>query len=272
MLSINTNLMSLTAQQNVIGAQGALSQAINRLSSGMRINTAADDAAGNAVANAQTAALNSLNQGVANANDAVSMLQTANGALKSTVDDLQRINQLAAEAGDGSMNSTALNNLNTEVQARLNDISRIASQSTFNGIAVLSSAGSVAFQLGASAGQTLTVSFGTTVWDSSGLAINAVSVTDATAAQAAMKTISTALGCVNTQQANLGAAQNTLQEAILNTQTAATNTAAARSQLMDADFAQETANLSKAQVLQQAGISVLAQANQMPQQVLKLLG
>jgi flagellin len=271
MLSINTNILSLSTQTNMSGAQSALSQAINRLSSGKRINTAADDAAGNAIATSQTSMINALNQGVANANNAVSMVQTANGALTSTIADLQRIRQLAVEAGDGSLNSAALGNLDSEVQTRLADITRIAQQTTFNGTAVLSGAGSVNFQIGAFAGQTTTISFGSTTWDSSGLGVNSLSVSTTAGAQSAMTLIDTALASVNTFQATLGAQQNTITQAISTTQTESTNMSAAESQITDADFAQETANLSKAQVLQQAGISVLAQANSLPQQVLKLL-
>ncbi|CAG4899267.1 flagellin domain-containing protein [Paraburkholderia gardini] len=271
MLNINTNILSLTAQNNLSGSQSALAQAINRLSSGKRVNTAADDAAGNAIATSQTASINALTQGAANANNAVSMVQTTNGALQSTVDNLQRIRQLAVEAGDGSLDSSALSNLDSEVQARLTEITRVAAQTTFNGKAVLSNAGSVTFQIGAFAGQQITASFGTTVWNAGGLGLTTLSVSTAALAQTAMTSIDAALASVNTFQATLGATQNTMTAAITTTTTQATNMSAARSQITDADFATETANLSKAQVLQQAGISVLAQANSLPQQVLKLL-
>ena len=271
MLNINTNILSLTAQNNLSGSQNALSQAINRLSSGKRINTAADDAAGNAIATSQTASINALTQGAANANNAVSMVQTTNGALQSTIDNLQRIRQLAVEAGDGSLDSNALANLDSEVQTRLGEITRVADQTTFNGQTVLAGAGTVSFQIGAFSGQQISADFGSSTWDATGLGINTLSVSDATSAQSAMDAIDTALSSVNTFQATLGATQNTITAAITTTTTQATNMTAARSQITDADFATETANLSKAQVLQQAGISVLAQANSLPQQVLKLL-
>ncbi len=271
MLNINTNILSLTAQNNLTGSQNALSQAINRLSSGKRINTAADDAAGNAIATSQTASINALTQGAANANNAVSMVQTTNGALQSTIDNLQRIRQLAVEAGDGSLDSGALANLDSEVQARLTEITRVADQTTFNGKTILSGAGTVTFQIGAFSGQQITADFGSTVWDAAGLGLSTLSVSTAALAQTAMDSIDTALASVNTFQATLGATQNTMTAAITTTTTQATNMSAARSQITDADFATETANLSKAQVLQQAGISVLAQANSLPQQVLKLL-
>ncbi|GJH01135.1 flagellin [Paraburkholderia terrae] len=271
MLNINTNIMSLTAQNNLSGSQNALSQAINRLSSGKRINTAADDAAGLAIATSQTASINALTQGAANANNGISMVQTTNGALQSIVDNLQRIRQLAVEAGDGSLDSNALANLQAEVSTRLTEITRVAQQTTFNGQAVLNGVGSVNFQIGAFNGQQITANFGTQSWDSNSLGISGLSVATASGAQAAMSSIDNVLTSVNTFQATLGATQNTFQAAISTTQTEATNMSAAESQITDADFATETANLSKAQVLQQAGISVLAQANSMPQQVLKLL-
>ena len=271
MLNINTNIASLTAQNNLSGSQSALSQAINRLSSGKRINTAADDAAGLAISTSQTASINALTQGVANANNGISMVQTTNGALQSIVDNLQRIRQLAVEAGDGSLDSNALANLQSEVSTRLTEITRVAQQTTFNGQSVLNGIGSVNFQIGAFNGQQITANFGTQKWDSNSLGVSGVSVSTASGAQAAMSTIDTVLTSVNTFQATLGATQNTFSAAISTTNTQATNMSAARSQITDADFATETANLSKAQVLQQAGISVLAQANSMPQQVLKLL-
>ncbi|RQR49676.1 flagellin [Burkholderia sp. Bp9002] len=272
MLNINTNILSLSTQTNLSGTQNALSQAINRLSSGKRINTAADDAAGLAISTSQTAAINALTQGVANANNGISMIQTANGALQSTIDNLQRIRVLAQQSGDGSLDSGARANLQAEVTTRLGEIDRVSTQTTFNSQTILSAAGNVTFQIGAAANQTVAVNFGATVWNSSGMNVNTLSVSDQTAAQTALTSIDAALKQVNTFQAQLGAAQNTFQAAISTTQTQATNMSAARSQITDADFATETANLSKAQVLQQAGISVLAQANSMPQQVLKLLG
>jgi flagellin len=271
MLNINTNILSLSTQTNLEGSQSLLSQAINRLSSGKRINTAADDAAGLAIATTQTAAINALNQGVSNANDGISMVQTAAGAISSTVANLQRIRQLAVESGDGSLGTAAQANLQTEVTTRLTEINRVESQTTFNGQAVLGGLGSVNFQVGANANQTLTANFGTTAWTTAGLGVTGVDISSTSGAQNAITAIDAALAQVNNFQATLGATQNTFQAAISNTQTESTNLSSAQSQIMDANFAQETANLSKAQVLQQAGISVLAQANSLPQQVLKLL-
>lgn len=275
MLNINSNILSLQTQTNLSGTQSALSQAINRLSSGNRINTAADDAAGLAIATQQTAAINALNQGVLNANNGISMVQTANGALSSIVSNLQRIRQLAVESGDGSLGSAAQADLQTEVGTRLSEIDRVEQQTSFNGQTILGgglgASGAVSFQIGASANQTITANFGTTTWNSAGLNVSGVNIGTTTGAQAAITAIDAALTQISTFQATLGATQNTFQAAITNTQTESTNLTASESQIVGADFAQETANLSKAQVLQQAGISVLAQANSLPQQVLKLL-
>jgi flagellin len=275
MLNINTNILSLQTQTNLSGTQSALSQAINRLSSGNRINTAADDAAGLAIATQQTASINALNQGVLNANNGISMVQTANGALSSIVSNLQRIRQLAVESGDGSLGSAAQADLQTEVGTRLAEIDRVEQQTSFNGQTLLGgqlgSSGSVSFQIGASANQTITANFGTTTWNSGGLGVSSVNIGTTSGAQNAITAIDAALTQISTFQATLGATQNTFQAAITNTQTESTNLTASESQIVGADFAQETANLSKAQVLQQAGISVLAQANSLPQQVLKLL-
>ncbi|PMS37497.1 flagellin [Trinickia symbiotica] len=275
MLNINTNILSLQTQTNLSGTQSALSQAINRLSSGNRINTAADDAAGLAIATQQTASINALNQGVMNANNGISMVQTANGALSSIVSNLQRIRQLAVESGDGSLGTAAQADLQTEVGTRLGEINRVEQQTSFNGQTLLGgglgSSGSVSFQVGASANQTITANFGTTTWNAGGLGVSSVDVSTTSGAQNAITAIDAALTQISTFQATLGATQNTFQAAITNTQTESTNLTASESQIVGADFAQETANLSKAQVLQQAGISVLAQANSLPQQVLKLL-
>ncbi|WP_206950692.1 flagellin domain-containing protein [Trinickia acidisoli] len=271
MLDINTNILSLETQTNLNSSGSALSQAITRLSSGKRINTAADDAAGMAISTLQTASINALNQGEQNANDGISMVQTASGAISSTVSNLQRIYQLAVESGDGSLGSAAQADLQTEVNTRLTEINRVESQTTFNNQTVLGGLGSVNFQIGASANQTITANFGTTSWTTTGLGISGIDISTTSGAQNAMTAIQAALTQVNTFQATLGATQNTFTSAISDTQTESTNLSSAQSQLVDADYAQETANLSKAQVLQQAGISVLAQANSLPQNVLKLL-
>ncbi|MFM0140432.1 flagellin N-terminal helical domain-containing protein [Caballeronia grimmiae] len=274
MLNINTNLYSLTAQTNLNGTQSALSQAINRLSSGKRINSASDDAAGLAISTTMQASVNAYNQGVSNANNAVSMAQTASSGLSAITSDLQRIRQLAVQASDSSIGAAAANNLDTEVQARITEIGRIAGQTTFNGINLLDGTANAAgtplvFQIGEKSTQTLSLDL-SGKFDAATLGLTGDVKTTGNA-QTMMNTIDTALATVNTAQAQLGANINIYQSAITQTTSQATNLSAASAQITDANFAQESANLSKAQVLQQAGISVLAQANSMPQQVLKLL-
>ncbi|KND61353.1 Flagellar biosynthesis protein FliC [Candidatus Burkholderia verschuerenii] len=385
MIGINSNINSLVAQQNLNNTQSALSSAITRLSSGKRINSAADDAAGLAISTRMTTQINGLNQSVSNANDAVSMLQTASSGLSQITDNLQRIRQLAVQASTGSMSSSDQAALQKEVSQRIAEVNRISSQTTYNGTNVLDgSAGVKSFQIGANVGQSINVDLsssmsadkvggGTNVakgsllgtvdvaldssgaaWSSSSTGAETTSInvyadgaggftfkdqngTDATTqagaffgstataagtgtastpaftslsaggsgvsattgqsteiaainannkppkvaqidisttngATAAIESIDDALTNVNNLQASIGAAQNRFSS-VAATQTAqSTNLSSAQSQITDANFAQETANLSKAQVLQQAGISVLAQANSMPQQVLKLLG
>jgi len=272
MLNINTNILSQATQKNLQSSQSALSSAINRLSSGKRINSAADDAAGLAISTNMTSYVNALNQGVSNANNAISMIQTASGGLSSTVDNLQRVRQLAVQASDGSLSNTQRGYLQQEVTQRLGEIDRVSTQTTFNGQTMLNAKGSVDFQVGAGSGETLTVDFGSVSMGSAGLFATAPDISTSTGAQTAIGLVDTAIDSVNTLQASLGAQQNRFQSAITNLQSQSTNLNSAQASITDADFAQETANLSKAQVLQQAGISVLAQANSMPQQVLKLLG
>jgi len=275
MLNINTNIYSQTAQTNLSSTQNALSQAINRLSSGKRINSAADDAAGLAISTTMQASINAYTQGVSNANNAVSMAQTASSGLSAITANLQRIRQLAVQASDSSIGTSAANNLDTEVQARIKEIGRIAGQTTFNGINLLDGTANAAgtpltFQIGEKSGQNLSLDL-SGKYDTATLNLTG-DVKTVTNAQTMMDTIDTALGTINTAQAQLGSDINIYQAAISQTTSQSTNLNAASAQITDANFAQETANLSKAQVLQQAGISVLAQANSMPQQVLKLLG
>ena len=389
MLGINSNINSLVAQQNLNGSQSALSQAITRLSSGKRINSAADDAAGLAISTRMQTQINGLGQGVSNANDGVSLIQTASSALSSLTSSLQRIRTLAVQASTGTMSSSDQAALQKEVAQQIQEVNRIASQTTYNGTNILDgSAGIVGFQVGANVGQTINLDLsksmsaaglgsgslatgqlagtisgldidkttgaaatagytgsaitsinvlsdghgGFTFTDQNGGAIGATvagsifstgtstgatttspittltmstgaydttnaalgtSITNATAqigavnasnttvssldistvkgANVAMVAIDNALTAVSNLQASLGAAQNRFSAIATSQQAEATDLSSAQSQITDANFAQETANLSKAQVLQQAGISVLAQANSQPQQVLKLL-
>jgi flagellin len=272
---INTNVMSLTAQRNLNASQGDLSTAIQRLSSGLRINSAKDDAAGLAIATRMTSQINGLNQAVRNANDGISMAQTTESALGEVTNNLQRIRELAVEAANGTYSTADRAALDVEVQQRVAEIDRIASKTTFNGQNVLDgSLGTVSFQVGANVGDTVDVDFSTIDATTATLGVDAVSVTgaDSTNANATITAVDAALTTVNTARSTLGAVQNRFQSTVANLQSISESTSSSRSQIQDADFAAETAAMSRAQILQQAGVSVLSQANAMPQTVLKLLG
>ena len=272
---INTNVMSLTAQRNLNASQNDLSTAIQRLSSGLRINSAKDDAAGLAIATRMTSQINGLNQAVRNANDGISMAQTTESALGEVTNNLQRIRELAVEAANGTYSTADRAALDVEVQQRISEINRIATKTTFNGQNVLDgSLGSVDFQVGANVGDTVSVDFSTIDATTATLGVSTINVTGATAtnANAAITAVDTALTTVNTARSTLGAVQNRFQSTVANLQSISESTASSRSQIQDADFAAETAAMSRAQILQQAGVSVLSQANAMPQSVLKLLG
>ncbi|MEM5400574.1 flagellin [Paraburkholderia unamae] len=388
MLGINSNINSLVAQQNLTGSGSALSQAITRLSSGKRINSAADDAAGLAISNIMQTQINGLNQGVSNSNDGVSLVQTASSGLSSLTSSLQRIRQLATQAANGSMTADDRAALQQEVNQQVSEINRIASQTTYNGMNVLNgSLGTVSFQVGANVGQTISLNLSqnmsaasigsgvpqagqtlgtfsglslgsggaaatgsaatitsinvvsdgsggftftdqnntalsntavTTLFSASGATVTGnaivgsgtaltlsdsgldtavgsagsaaadaiasqvnsynvptdvanVNISTASGASMAMESIDNALNTLNNLQATLGAAQNRFTAIGTTQQAQSTDLSTAQSSIQDANFAEETANLSKAQVLQQAGISVLAQANSQPQQILKLL-
>ncbi len=272
---INTNVMSLTAQRNLNASQNDLSTAIQRLSSGLRINSAKDDAAGLAIATRMTSQINGLNQAVRNANDGISMAQTTESALGEVTNNLQRIRELAVEAANGTYSTADRAALDVEVQQRISEINRIATKTTFNGQKVLDgSLGSVDFQVGANVGDTVSVDFSTIDATTATLGVATINVTGATAtnANAAITAVDTALTTVNTARSTLGAVQNRFQSTVANLQSISESTSSSRSQIQDADFAAETAAMSRAQILQQAGVSVLSQANAMPQSVLKLLG
>ena len=381
-LTVNTNIASLTAQRNLTSSQSDLATSLERLSSGLRINSARDDAAGLAITERFTAQIRGLNQGVRNANDGISLSQTAEGALGEVTNNLQRIRELAVQSSNASNTAADRTALQTEVTALLNEIQRVATKSNFNGNSLLDGTftGSV-FQVGADKGDTITFAtisnmqtsaLGSTTTNSDGGltvaasaitgfataisaaditingtdigalagassaagragdlvgAINAISATtgvgasynsatgnltlnsdaavviagaanDLTITGYANATISTlttttgidtltvanyagaqtgialidsALSTVNTQRAALGASQSRFESVVANQQTAAENLSASRSRIQDADFAAETAQLTKAQILQQSGIAMLAQANSIPQNVLALL-
>jgi flagellin len=264
-MTINTNVSSLNAQRNSSTSQTSLSTSLERLSSGLRINSSRDDAAGLAIADRMNAQIRGINVAIRNANDGISLAQTAEGALSTVTDVLQRMRELAVQAQNGSNGTSDRTNLNTEYQQLSQEITRIAGQTKFNGTAIVGSgAGANVFQVGANNCDTLTIT-------TSQVNTVAGDLTSVTNASTAVSAIDTALDTITTNRATYGAAMNRFQFAISNLQITGENQAAARGRIMDADFAQETANLSRAQILQQAGTAMVAQANQLPQQVLSLL-
>ena len=263
--TINTNVASLNAQRNLSTSSMSLHTSLQRLSSGLRINSASDDAAGLAIADRMNAQIKGINIAVRNANDGISLAQTAEGALATTTDVLQRMRELAVQAQNGSNGTTDRANLDTEYQQLSGEITRIAAQTKFNGTAIVGAgAGAQTFQIGANNGDTLTVTTTTVTTVSGG-------VTTAALASTAVAALDTALDTITTNRATYGAAINRFNFAIQNLQVTGENQNAARGRIMDADFAQETAALSRSQILQQAGTAMVAQANQLPQSVLKLL-
>jgi flagellin len=274
---INTNITSMIAQQNLSKSQSALQTSMERLSSGLRINSAKDDAAGQAIANRMTAQITGLAQAQRNANDGISLAQTAEGALNQINDNVQRIRELTVQAANGTNNADDLQSIQDEITARIAEIDRISEQTQFNGTAVLAGDGAtgplaINIQVGANDGESITVTIDQIT--STTLGINALDVTgtDFTADLGPLATIDNALKQIDELRSSLGAVQNRFEDAIINLQTNETNLAAARSRIEDADYAVEVSNMTRAQILQQAGTSVLAQANQIPQNVLSLLG
>ena len=262
---INTNVMSLNAQKNLNSSQGALATSLERLSTGLRINSAKDDAAGLAISERFTTQIRGLNQAVRNANDGISLAQTAEGAMQEITNNLQRIRELAVQSANATNEQSDRDALDAEVQVLIEEIERVAADTTFNGVSLLNAEVDLGFQVGANSGERIEVS---TVDVSGIIDGDVLSVANA---DTMMDDVDAALTTVNTARAELGAAQNRFESVIANLQTNAENLSAARSRIQDADFAAETAELTRAQILQQAGTSVLAQANAAPQNVLALL-
>jgi flagellin len=284
--TINTNIASMNAQRNLTSSQSSLATSMQRLSSGLRVNSAKDDAAGLAIAERMNAQVRGMTVGIRNANDGISLAQTAEGALGKVGDALQRMRELAVQARNATNSPTDKESLDKEFGELAKEIQRVLGGTTFNGKAILGTdAGTQTFQVGANVGTFDSIDITTTnlVTDSS---ITTVAGTDITGASRAgigsaatssdiatvITNIDAAMNTVNSERATMGASQSRFDSAISSLQISVENQAAARSRIMDADFAQETANLSRAQILQQAGNAMVAQANQMPQQVLSLLG
>jgi len=276
--TINTNLASINAQRNLASSQSSLAMSMQRLSSGLRVNSAKDDAAGLAIAERMHSQIRGMNVAVRNANDAISLSQTAEGAIGKIGDALQRMRELAVQSANGTNNSGDRSNLQTEFTQLQSEVNRLVAGTRFNGTNLFDgSLATFTFQIGAGTTADIdTISIGGTNLSSvvaNAISTGAISISGTTAASAtlAITAIDGAINQVTTSRALYGAAQNRFETVISSLLTSSENLIAARSRIMDADFAIETANLSRAQILQQAGNAMIAQANQMPQQVLQLL-
>ena len=300
MAVVNTNVNASIAQNALVRNERQMNTAMERLSTGQRINSAADDAAGLAISSRMTSQIRGLDVGIRNANDAISMISTADGALIEITNMLQRMRELALQAANGTTTSADRDYLNQEYKNLALEIERISQNTQWNGGTILQgtangTSSTVKFQVGANGGQTIAVNFGNVSQDggsggtifsrfevSAGQAGNlstdpAWSISAGTAAAAitttasAMKTIDSAITVVNSQRATFGAAMNQLTYAVDNLSNVKVNAEAARSRVLDTDYAAETSELARTQIIQQAGTAMLAQANQLPQTVLSLL-
>ena len=271
-MSINTNVLSLTTQRNLGANQSSLSTSMQRLSSGLRVNTSKDDAAGLAIASRMETQVRGMNVAARNASDAISLVQTAEGAIGKVSDMLQRMRELAVQAANATNNTGDRGNLDSEFQQLSQEVTRTIANTRFNGSAILAGdAGTSSYQVGANSTDQVAV---VTTQLNTATQITSVTgggITTVGAASTAMANIDDALTLVNTQRAMYGAVQNRFEAMIQVLQVNSENTSAAKGRIMDADFAVETSNLSRSQILQQAASAMVAQANALPQQVLQLL-
>ena len=275
MTVINTNTKSLIAQNALTTNNRSMTKAMEQLSTGKRINTAADDAAGMAIASRMTAQIRALDVSVRNANDAISMMQTAEGATQEVTNMLQRMRELAVQAANDTNATADRSAIGTEVTELSSEITRIAANTTWNGMAVLNggamATAGVTFQVGTlgDANSTITVSFNT--MSAAALTVATLTMTSSTLAQQAIGHIDTALTAVNTFRSTLGAKINRMTSTADNLSNVSLNTSASLSRIEDTDYAKATTSLARSQIIQQAGTAMLAQANQQPQSVLSLL-
>lgn len=271
-LVVQSNVASMFAQNKLSGTQAALNKNFAKLASGFRINDASDDAAGLGISKSMNAQIKSMAVAERNANDGISMLQTADGGAEQVHGLLTRMRELAVQASNGDLASGDYTNLDTEFQAALGEIDRIATSTQFNGISLLAGAAATKnFQVGTGTASTdrITISFGGA--DATRLAVNATDVTSFANAQTAITSIDTAIQTLSTVREGYGAGMNRMSYAVSNLQAMQTNMTSAVSRIRDVDIASETASMSRNQVLSQAGASILAQANQAPQLALSLL-
>ena len=274
--TINTNLVSLNTQRNLAATAGSLATSIQRLSSGLRVNSAKDDAAGLAIADRMNSQVRGMNVAIRNANDGISLTQTADGALAGVGDMMQRMRELAVQSTNSTNGTDDRGNLNQEFQQLADEVDRVLQGTKFNGKAVLGAdATSLSFQVGAGTTTQDTINVSMTRLDTATSITNVTGASSdiktAAAATTAINNIDAALTAINSERSKMGAVQNRFDSVVSNLRISVESQSAARGRIMDADFAIETANLSRAQVLQQAGSAMLSQANQSPNGVLALL-
>ncbi|MCP1290506.1 MULTISPECIES: flagellin N-terminal helical domain-containing protein [Chromobacterium] len=279
-ITVNTNIASLNAQRNLGNSNNALQVSLQRLSSGLRVNSAKDDAAGLAISQTLTAAIRGNNQSIKNANDGISVGQTAEGALGQIANNLQRIREIAVQASNGSVSNTNRSQLQSEVDQLTQEISRIVQTTQFNGTSLLSGGSVLTFQVGSSGATNNQVSISSTdltsasvlnSYNSSLTNTGTVSVTTQGAASGALSSLDADIASISNIRSTFGAVQNRFDAVVANLQNYVENLTAANSRIVDVDFAAETANLTKNQILQQAGTSILKNANSLPQSALTLL-
>jgi flagellin len=274
MTVINSNTAALRATNASTMANKSLSTAMERLSTGKRINSAKDDAAGLAIAASMTSQIRGMSQGIRNANDGISMAQTAEGALDEVTNMLQRMRELTVQAGNGTYGASDLTNIKSEMDALAGQIDKVMTNTSFNGVALFpATASSKSIQAGAEGADAITLTLqAPTLTTAVASGASAINVTTATNWTTSIDAFDTAITNVATSRAGLGAIQNRLESAVNNMTTNMTNLTDAKSRIEDADFSTETTALAKAQILSQASTAMLAQANQSQQGVLKLLG
>ncbi|OHX12816.1 flagellin [Chromobacterium sphagni] len=279
-ITVNTNLSSLQAQINLNSSSNSLSQSLQRLSSGLRVNSAKDDAAGLAISQTLTSAIRGNNQAIKNANDGISVGQTAEGALGQIANNLQRIREIAVQASNGSVSNTNRSQLQNEVDQLTQEISRTVQTTQFNGTNLLSGGATLTFQVGSSGSSDNQVSVSATdlskagslnAYNSSLTNTGTINVTTQSGASAVLSSLDADIASISNVRSTFGAVQNRFDAVVSNLQNYTQNLTAANSRIMDVDFASETANLTKNQILQQAGSSILKQANSLPQAALTLL-
>jgi flagellin len=282
---INTNIASLNAQRNLSSSQAGLATSLQRLSSGLRVNSSKDDAAGLAIADRMTSQIRGNNVAIRNANDGISLAQTAEGAMGKMGDAFQRMRELAVQARNATNSNDDKDALDKEFGELSKEVQRVAGGTSFNGTKILAGgAGALTFQVGSgtSSDDSITITTANLATDTTITAVAGTDNTgagravidntaDATAIGTVIDNLDAALKTINTQRATMGASQNRFDSVISNLQVSVESTSAARSRIMDADFASETANLTRGQILQQAGTAMLAQANSLPNNVLSLL-